>query len=448
MKNLKSTSILKTLIKISYIKVLCLVIFASLISPDWCIAKIFIDINSPSLSKIRTAVPYFKNYTEAGEEPELSTALTDVIANDLDLSGYFLLMDRKAFLDEDGSGLTPDNIRFRNWSLIGTELLLKGGYTVIGRNIEVDIRLYDADWGTLVFGKKFLGKTSEYRHLMHRVGNEVIFALTGIKGMFLSRFAFVNNSTGKGEVYICDFDGHNPEQITKDDSIAMLPRWSPEGDSLAYNSFMEGSGSMLYIRDLATRKVKKVSGRKGLNTGARWLENGKALDLTLSFNGNPDIYTIDLDGKILQQLTRHWGIDISPSRSPDQNKIVFVSNRSGSPQIYVKDLNTHSEERLTFDLKYCTSPVWSVTDKIAFAAIEESGFDIYTMDSDGRNLKRLTEESGNNEDPCWSPDGRYIAFSSSRTGDSQIYIMNSNGGNQKRITFIKGEATTPSWSPY
>ena len=140
--------------------------------------------------------------------------------------------------------------------------------------------------------------------------------------------------------------------------------------------------------------------------------------------------------------------DVSPSLSPDGNKIVFVSNRSGSPQIYVRDLLRGREERLTFEGKYNTSPSWSSLNRIAYAGMTDGKFDIYTMEADGSHLMKLTADQGNNEDPCWSPDGRYIAFASSREGQYHVYIMNANGQNQRRITYGKGDQTSPSWSPY
>ena len=128
--------------------------------------------------------------------------------------------------------------------------------------------------------------------------------------------------------------------------------------------------------------------------------------------------------------------------------MAFVSNRSGSPQIYIKDLINGNEERLTFEVKYCTSPVWSRLNKIAFSAMSDGITDIYTINPDGSNMRKLTESEGNNEDPCWSPDGRYLAFSSSRDGQYGLYIMNSNGQNQRKIIYSDGEETAPSWSPF
>ena len=141
---------------------------------------------------------------------------------------------------------------------------------------------------------------------MHRIANEIIYAITGHKGMFLSKMAFVGTATGHKEIYICDFDGQNLEQVTSDRSIALLPRWSPLGDKIFFNSFRDGEGPILYLKDMASSKITRVSARKGLNIGAAWAPDGKSVALTLSYGDNPDIYKIDLSGKIISRLTEHW----------------------------------------------------------------------------------------------------------------------------------------------
>ncbi len=413
-------------------------------------AKISIDINSPSITRLQIAIPDFINLSPLKGYPELAAGLPEVVSSDLDLSGYFVSMDKAAFIDQDGPSLTPDGIQFKNWTVIGAELLLKAGYTCIGTsNIEVEIRLYDTVLGKEVLGKKFLGKLDSTRALMHRISNEIISAITGTNGMFLSRLVFVNNGTGNKEIYLCDFDGKNVEQLTSYNSISLLPRWSPQGDRIVFNSYKDGA-PMVYLMDVASRTAHVISGRDGSNIGgATWQPNSDNLALTLRKTGNPDIFKIDSEGRILEQLTSHWTIETSPAFSPDGTKMAFVSNRSGNPQIYVKDLSSGDEERITFDLKYCTSPAWSQTNRIAFSVMEDGYINIYTINPDGSNMKRLTEDDGNNEDPCWSPDGRYLVFSSSRDGGGyHLYIMNSNGQNQRRITFLKGEDTAPSWSSF
>jgi TolB protein len=436
-----------TLKRYNALVLLGILFLVQMLSPSPGFGRIYIDINAPSVQKIKIAIPDFTNLTADGRYAKLSTSLTEVLSNDLDLSGYFSPMDKAAFLTEESDALGREEIRFRDWSVIGADLLLKGAYTLIGESVEVEVRLYDVFWGRQILGKRFLGKTEEYRALMHRIGNEIIYRLTGYRGIFLSKLAYVGTAGGNKEIYVSDFDGHNVRQITFDQSIALLPRWSPKGDKLLYNSYKDGAGPALYLKDMRSGKTKVISARAGLNIGAAWNPDGKKAALTLSYGDNPDIYTIDLNGRVINRLTEHWGINVSPAFSPEGDKIAFVSNRSGSPQIYVRDLKTGVEQRLSFEGNYNTSPAWSRLDRIAFAGGEEGDRNIYTINPDGSNLRRLTENQRNNEDPCWSPDGRYIAFSSNRNGAYHLYIMNANGQNHKKITTSKGEQTSPSWCP-
>jgi len=414
--------------------------------PGEGVARIYIDINSPSVQKFKMAIPDFKNLGRSDQCPEMAVKLAEVLSNDLDLSGYFSPMDKAAFLEEQGVALTLESIRFKNWSVIGADLLIKGGYACAGGSLEVQVRLFDVFQGKQLLGKRALGDVREYRYVMHRLAHEIIRVLTGHDSMFLTKLAFVGNGSGHKEIYRSDFDGQNVEQVTSLKSISLLPRWSPDGKKLLYNSYKD-DGPKLYVRDLSSGNARPLSARSGLNIGAAWSPDGRRVALTLSEGGDPDIFTIDLKGKILQRLTKHWSIDVSPTFSPKGDQVAFVSNRSGSPQIYRLDVSGGREERLTFESKYCTSPSWSALNRIAFVSMEEGRFEIYTMDPDGSRLRKLTEKQGNNEDPCWSPDGRYIVFSSNREGRYHLYIMTANGQNQKRITFMKGDQTSPSWAP-
>jgi TolB protein len=353
-------------------------------------------------------------------------------------------MDKAAFLETGDGTRSPD---IRSWSAIGADFLLTARYTVIGRSLEVEVRLYDVFSGRQIIGRRFLGKVATYRALMHRIGNEIMYKVIGRKGMFLSKLAFVSTSTGHKEVYISDYDGYNVEQVTSDESIALFPRWSPLGDQIVFYSYRNGA-PMLYITNHTSKKVRTLLDREGLYSGASWAPDGKSLAFTLSQEGNSDIFTMDLTRKTVDRVTSRGGINTSATFSPDGKKIAFVSNRSGSPQIYVRTLKSGREERLTFQGTYNQSPSWSSLDRIAFSSYEKGRYNIYTMDSDGRNLKKLTEDQGDSEDPCWCPDGRYIVFSSNRRGKYHLYIMNANGQNQRRITFLKGEQTSPSWVAY
>ncbi len=417
-----------------------------MVFPAITFARIDFNIDKPGDIRFKVAIPDFKNLSANRESPEFSTELPKVMANDLDLSGYFLPMEKKAFLDGDGAGITIENINFRNWTLIGTDLLIKGAYTCIGSNVELDIRAYDPFEGKQIFGKRYLEKITDYRLLIHRAGNDIFLKITGHKGIFLSKFLFDNKSTGNKEIYICDFDGYNLKKITNEKAIAQFPRWSPDGTGFAFTLNRDGHFIPHYM-NISSGKIKKLSEKEGL--GSRWHPNGGGIDLTLREKwGYTDIYSADMNGGNLKKLTSNQCEDFSPSRSPDNKKLVFVSDRAGLPQIYVKDLTTGTEERITYDFKYCTSPVWSSLNKIAFVVVEKGVHDIYTMNPDGTGLRKLTEGDDNNEEPCWSPDGRYIVFSSNRDEKYHLFIMNYNGFNQRRITFIDGEERNPSWSPY
>jgi len=387
---------------------LCISFFMILImlfQPLTCLARIYVDINSPAIHKFNIAITDFKDLGDNPGYNKLFGKLADVISNDLDLSGYFSPMDKGAFLNDNKSSLALDSIRFKNWSVIGAELLLQGGVRSIGRTLQVECRLFDVFWGRQILGKRALGETRHYRYLMHRLGNEIVQKLTGHPGIFTTKIAFVSNESGNKEIHISDYDGHNVKKVTADRSIALLPRISPDGKKIIYTSFKDG-GAMLYLKDLSSGSVRKISYRSGLNTGASWAPDGSRLALTLSSKGNPDVFLIDLHGKIQRQLTNHWGIDVSPSFSTDGKEIAFISNRSGSPQVYIGNLTNNNVKRLTFEGKYNTCPSWSALNQIAFASMRNGTFDICVMDPDGNNLKRLTENQGNNEDPCWSPDGR------------------------------------------
>jgi TolB protein len=408
--------------------------------------KIYIDINSPYARKFKIAIPDFANGTAGEEQKDLASKLPEVVSNDLDLSGYFAPMDKGAFLSPN-PGLRLEEIRFKDWSVIGTELLLTGKYVVYGNRLEVEIRLFDVFYGRQLLGKRALGDLTQQRYLMHRLADEIIRALTGEPGIFSTKVAFVGTATGQKEIYTADYDGFNLRQITADKSIALLPRWSPDGQKLMFVSYRGGGGPVLYMKELDSGNLKRISARDGLNIGASWAPDGSKLATTLSMDGNPDIYTIDPGGRILERLTNHWGIDVSPSFSPNGKRIAFVSNRSGSPQVYVRDLAKGTEERLTFDGNYNTSPVWSSLDKIAYTSMNQGHFDIFSINPDGTQPRQLTDAQGNNEDACWSPDGRYIMFSSNRDGGAyHLYLMTANGQNQRRIGSLKGQQTSPTWS--
>ncbi len=406
----------------------------------------YIDISSPFLRKIPLAVPLFKNATADAKEAQLSKLAADFLAETLDFTGYFKLLDRGAFLyDPQQDGVIAPKMNFQNWTVIGAELLITGSYQLKNDEIELELRLFDTFKGSRILGKRYTGKIEDQRRIVLRFCSDVIQYLTGKKGIFDSKIAFVSTGSGKKEIYACAFDGHNPERLTYNNAISLFPAWSTDGKWLAYTSYKKEKPD-LYIRNLTDDYENSIA-REGINITPDWVPGKFELAATLSFSGDPEIYLLTGEGKIIKRLTRKPGSDVSPSWSPDGNKFAFVSNRSGSPQIYISDINSGEVRRLTFEGRYNTQPSWSPRgDKIAYASQVDGRHNIFVIGLDGEAPVQLTYDSGDNEAPSWSPDGSLIAFSSTREGPSRIYVMTAFGTDQRRLLVLAGEQTNPKWS--
>ena len=406
----------------------------------------YIDISNPFLRKIPLAIPLFKNETGTTKEARLSKASAELLADSLEFTGYFKILDRQAFLfDPQSDGILTPQINFSNWTVVGAELLITGLFKENNGNIAMELRLFDTFKGQRILGKKYSGKTVDQRRIIHRFCSEVMQYLNGSKGVFASKIAFVSTGSGNKEIYSCEFDGYDPRQMTRNHSITLFPAWSSNGRYLAYTSYKQGKPD-LFIKNLPEMQETSID-RKGLNITPAWVPGKFELAATLSFSGDQEIYLLTGSGKIIKRLTNMRGSDISPTWSPDGKKFAFVSNRSGNPQVYIQDMVSGKVRRLTYEGNYNTQPSWSPRgDKIAYASFGDDRHNIYVIDVEGRQPLQLTYESGDNEAPSWSPDGSLIAFSSTREGPSRIYVMTASGTDQRRLLTLNGEQTNPKWS--
>jgi TolB protein len=407
----------------------------------------YIDITNPFLKKIPLAVPLFKDMSSTAQSATMAREASDLLAESLQYTGYFKLVDRKAFLEyPDQTGITLRSLQFKNWTGIGAEILITGGVWMEQGNLKLEMRLFDTFKGERLIGKRYpRNKPGNYRAAVLKFCGEVIQHLTGTSGLFDSRIAFISTGTGAKEIWTCDFDGYAPRNITRTGKITLSPSWSSDGKYLAYTDYKRGKPD-LYIKDLAGKKGWVVD-KEGSNITPCWVPGQFSLAATHSFSGDPEIYMLTGTGKIIKRLTRNRGIDVSPTFSPDGQKMAFVSKRSGTPQIYVKDLQAGRTRRLTFEGRYNTSPCWSPQgDKIAYAIMTNGQFDIAVIDASGGSPTVLTQNSGDNESPSWSPDGSLIAFSSNREGKNRIYVMTAFGTDQRRLVAMPGEQTQPAWS--
>lgn len=406
----------------------------------------YIDISNPFLRKIPLAIPLFKNVSGSDSEAGSSKAAADLLVSSLEFTGYFKILERGAFLfDPAKDGVLEPQINFANWTVVGAELLITGLFEERDGRIAVELRLFDTFKGQRMLGKKYVGQIADQRKIIHRFCSEVVEYLTGNKGMFASKIAFVSTGTGNKEIYSCEFDGYNPQQLTRNHSISLFPAWSSDGRYLAYTSYKKGKPD-LFIKNLAEMQEVSVA-ENGINITPAWVPDKFELAATLSFSGDQEIYLLTGSGKIIKRITEMRGSDVSPTWSPDGKKMAYVSNRSGTPQIYIQDLATGKARRITYEGNYNTQPSWSPRgDKIVYSAQVDGHHNIFVIDVESLEPVQLTFESGDNESPSWSPDGSLIVFSSNREGPYRLYVMNAFGTDQRRLLIMSGEQTNPKWS--
>ncbi|MDA3896277.1 MAG: Tol-Pal system beta propeller repeat protein TolB [Desulfobacteraceae bacterium] len=418
-----------------------------LLMPQMCFADYdYIKISDPFLNKIPVAVPVLKSLSQESAAKEIALKASDLVYEALSFTGYFKMIDREAFLEDlQVQGITGPEINFDNWTDIGAELLITGGVTIKDELLQIEFRLFDTFKSELIFGKRYKGRLDDQRKIVHRFCSEMLYRLTGKRGVFESMIAFVSTTTGNKEIFTCEFDGYDVKQVTKTKSLTLFPAWSPDGSSIAYTSYQNDKPE-IFIRHLHDGKEKKIS-FDGINITPVWMPGKNLMGATLSFEGDEEIYLLTETGKIDKRLTKNWGIDVSPAFSPDGKKMAFVSKRFGSPQIFIQNLDTGAVRRLTYEGKYNTQPDWSPAgDRIVYSGMEAGQANIFVINADGKDFKQLTIDAGSNESPSWSPDGSLIAFSSTRTGKSRIYVMTASGTDQRTLLTLFGEQTDPAWS--
>ena len=282
----------------------------------------YINISNPFLNKTPLAVTRFKVFN--GHEAEVAAGLKaeQILKDGLDFTGYLKIMDPAAFLSNPAeSGIQLGQINFKDWTGIGAELLVTGGIEEIDGQVKLELRLMDTFNTKLLVGKIYSGPAAHIRGMIHRFCAEVAKALTGNYGVFGSKIAFVSTVKGHKEIFVCDFDGFNPRQITHNKSICLSPSWSSDGQWLAYVSYAKGKPD-IFIKNLR-ENIGSIINYKGINISPDWLPGELKLAATLSYKGNQEIYLLTHKGKIIKPLTKSWGSNVSPNFSPDGKKVCF-----------------------------------------------------------------------------------------------------------------------------
>jgi len=392
--------------------ILLLSISYPLTTPD---AKVYIDITSPGMRRIPVSI-LSKGIDEA-------RSVEDIVKNDLFYTGLF-------------EGVSPDKPQAE----IGIEIELNGT-----NKLEATVNVIDRVEGIDILGKRYEAEKGIIRALAHTISNDVFERITGKKGAFRTRIAYIQEGpTGEREIYLMDWDGYNPRPLISGGLISSH-HWSMDGRYIVYSSEVNRSWR-IYLVNLEGFEKRMLFQSRGLNLVGNI--SGNQLVFSSSKDGSPEIYTMDINNNTYKKLTHSYGIDISPSFSPDGTMIAFVSDRGGNPQIYIMDTRDGGVRRLTFEGNYNTSPAWSPDGKwLAFTGRVGGKNQIFLIKYDGSDLRQVTE-IGNNEDPSFSPDGLFIVFSSDRDGERGIYQMRIDGEGERRLSPKGVRARMPRWSPY
>lgn len=405
---------------------------------------------------IRLAASDFKPVGNDPETPALKTVFDTTLYNDLNNAGIFDMVS-KSIAPQAMPG-SPQEMNLAQWSAdpANAAMVAFGALTAANGRISVSGWLFDTrnTANPQVLGQQYNEAASAdmARTIAHRFADAIIYRLGGgINGIAETKIYFVSSRTGSKEIWVMDYDGENQHQITHLGSISLSPRISPDNSRVAFASLgNQGWSVRMYSLELG-RMVNYTAGVEGgSNQAPAWTSDGSRLAFSSARSGRPEIWVADASGSNLHKLTS-FGTDTSPVWNPRTNsQIAWVSGRTGEPQIYVMDQDGANVQRMT-DGGYAVSPSWSTNGMLTFSwnrkygPGDPGGQDIYVMDIASKRWLQATHESGSNDFPSWSPDGRHIVFERTIGGQSEIWSMLADGTHQQQLTH-SGKNFMPNWS--
>lgn len=334
-------------------------------------------------------------------------AVTKVLQNDLDLSGWFQLVpEARASYVVSGSAAGGS---------------LQGRVTDSG--------------GSVVLSKSYTGNE---RETAHQFADDIVETLTGNPGIATTKIAFVGTASGQKEIYLADYDGNNSRRLTSDRSISVAPSLGPGARHLAYTGYQSGYPDV-YVIDVASGARSRVVSAPGTNSGAAISPDGGSMALTMSKDGNPEIYVTGLRGGMARRLTRTRGVESSPTWSPDGRELIYSSDDGGSPQLYRIGAGGGAGRMISTGFGYCTDPSWSPDGKkVAFTVRSGGGFSVAVMDLAGGGARVVA--SGQN--PVWARNSRHLIYSAG----SSLNLLDVASGRTTTIVSGLGKVSEPSWS--
>ena len=399
-------------------------------------AQLSIEITGAGASRIPVAVADF-----AGDP--VARIVAGTARSDLERSGLFRLVDTGAAQFDENTPVSAGDWRGRVDALAAGSVSRRAD----GR-IESRFRLHDTQKGGVLSAQAYVTGSEQLRLAGHRIADEIYEKLTGEKGIFSTRIAYVVKAGGLYLLQIADADGQNAATALKSTEPIISPTWSPDGGRIAYVSF-EKKKPVIYVHALASGQRHIVANFKGSNSAPAWSPDGRRLAVVLSKDGNSQIYTINADGSgAPQRLAASAGIDTEPRYSPDGSVIYFTSDRGGSPQIYQVSTSGGDVRRVTFEGSYNVSPRPSPDGRsLAFITRREGRFQLAVMDLASRQVQVLTD-SNKDESPSFAPNSRMILIATEVGGRGILTAVSSDGRIKQRLTVAAGDVREPAWGPF
>jgi TolB protein len=406
---------------------------------------VFLNVTGGGTRKLNIAVPEF-TVVSGTDTQGTGKQVAAITGADLSFSGLFSVVAGTGAIPANNPGALQQS--WKEFAAAGAHAALHGLLTIRPDRLDGEMRLYDLTTAEhrLITTKKFEVPGVQGRRLAHKIADEVVLQFTGEPGVADTKIAYVSGPRGAKEIVVADYDGAAPTPLTRNGSINLTPVWSPDARSLAYTSYKQGYPDLYRAFPFERRPEQTLAAFVGINTAPSFSPDGKSIAMTLSKDGNPEVYVLTLATGTMRRLTRHAGIDTEPTWAPSGRQLAFISDRTGSPNLYVMDAEGTSVRQLTSG-GFHTQPRWSPKgDVIAYTA-RQGIHDIWLINVDGSNPRRLTGGAGDNQGSTWAPSGRHLAFQSNRNGRWQILAMLIDGSAQAVITTGAAEATSPSWSP-
>lgn len=401
------------------------------------LAQFRVEVSGVGLTQIPIALPAFR-----GEEG-VTQKISEIVRADLERSGLFRNIPATGqVLDETSR---PD---MAEWRQRGADALVTGSVTRLtdGR-YDVRFRLWDVVKAQDLGGQGFVVVQGDLRLVAHRIADFIYEKLTGEKGIFSTRIAYVTKAGKRYVLWVADADGENAQSALSSTEPIISPAWSPNGAELAYVSF-EARKPVIYVHEVATGRRRLVANFRGSNSAPAWSPDGKTLAVTLTRDGLSQLYTISSHGGEPKRLTQSNGIDTEPAFSADGQTIFFVSDRGGSPQIYKVPVSGGSAQRVTFSGNYNISPAVSPDGRwLAYISRVGGAFKLHVMDLENGQVSAITDTS-EDESPSFAPNSRLIVYATKQGGREALMTTTLDGKIKARLAGKGGEIREPDWGPY